>query len=152
MLIRMIALTFNINTETSLMIILIVLFFSNFTILQAAYSQEDTSLPTNPTGQSQATTNDGEIGPFIIFLIIVLIIYSIYESLQKDMVNTEKDDIFLLQQKNIQYENSIINVLYAKGTSVYGILTIRMETGLTIALVIVKLYVLIVMQRKHEDY
>jgi small-conductance mechanosensitive channel len=79
----MISLTFNVNAETSLMIILIVLFFSNFTILQSAYSQEDTSLPTNPTGQSQATTNDDDIVPFIIFLIIVVIIYSIYEKFTK---------------------------------------------------------------------
>jgi len=43
-------------------------------------------------------------------------------------------------------------VLYAKGIPVYGTLTIRMETGLIITLVIVKLYVLIVIQRKHTDY
>jgi hypothetical protein len=62
---------------------LMILFFYNFTIPQAAYSQEDTSLPTNPTGQLQVTTNDEDIGPFIIFLIIVVIIYSIYEKFTK---------------------------------------------------------------------
>ena len=52
----------------------------------------------------------------------------------------------------MQYENSIINVLYAKGVPLYGILIIKMATDLIIALAIVKHYVLLVMQRKHGNY
>jgi hypothetical protein len=62
------------------------------------------------------------------------------------MKNTERDNIFLHTQKNIQYINSVITHAPA-----YGIMITKMETDLTTTLGIVKHYALIVMQRKHVD-
>jgi hypothetical protein len=61
-----------------------VIFFSNFvTLVQPIHGQEDTSFQTSDTGQAQTTNDDNEKEGFILFLIILGIIYSIYEKFTK---------------------------------------------------------------------